>query len=250
MDSPAFRLLRVLERTAKVQQNDTFAAWAEVLEIRTDDVTHRDRQIMERLAALQDQMAQVRAQLNALPDSIEASSYDKSLRKIQEALSPQRFREPWKNMATRLNSETLGILRVLAQFLPKDVANLSSDELGALASEIEALSSRIREGSLSAEAKRFFLDQLGILLRAIQEYPFRGPDAFHQASLEAHLSWIADAPSLSSAAEQHQASDIRQLWGRIVQFGKRAALVHVFVAGLIQTGDAALGGRTLLRGSA
>ena len=130
----------------------------------------------------------------------------------------------WEDFRDHVTDEFLMLLQLLGSDLSEcwHEVPLSSEDLGALQSEIEEIISDVAESDLDDVIKLVIVDGLNAVRNAILEYRVRGAEGIRQA-LDRNIALIFRYRQEIDMASQHDQGGLLSRW--LVAVGKLDALV-------------------------
>jgi hypothetical protein len=120
----------------------------------------------------------------------------------------------------------------VGETLPDDGAPVTQTELSDLRHAVEELRNEVQLSALPSEVKKFVLEQLEIITRAIRDYPLAGVKAFKTAVREAIFNAGEHSEVIAEYKDTHVMASLRQIQERAVKYAKYAIEVSKFVGAL------------------
>src|SRR5262249_32769695 len=121
-------------------------------------------------------------------------------------------------------------LRFAGETLGEDGVAISPAELSELHAEIVELQKTIHASTLPQDIKRFVLEQLEIILRAIRDYPLAGTKAFKTAVQEAIFHTGEHAEVVAEYQDTPVIGKLKTIQQQVLKYAKYTIEVSKFLA--------------------
>lgn len=173
-NNPAGRFYRLLSQAKGNQKNrnvNAFKVWAELLE--ADE--KKPWLVLRSLAGVMELPAIIREQIRGVPE-IDQSLYLKWVPKVELAFASQRLNGHFHDFIQHIDDATLHGLEFCAECLSRKCPERRANEsqLKEIAKDVAELIEEVLASDLPEDLRKFLLEHLNDLNRALQEYRLFG----------------------------------------------------------------------------
>ncbi len=240
-NTSAGRLLDLFERAQPAAGNKAAVeSWAFVFEIDGASGNERDHEVARLLTLAGDQFTALRVAAKR------AGMQQGSLARIEAAeqfVSVRLQGANWdQSVKQQLTNANLAVLQICSGFLPEEEERISADALTGTKETIVKLLVEIDNADLPDAVKAFLRRQVGLMARAVREYPIRGAAAFRDASDASAADWGESASYVAPYIDTPEVKSVRSLWtgldkivARAILYGHLAQLMWSGVSPLLRT---------------
>ena len=230
----AYRIHQIL--SVAMQQDPkapTGTAWARAFgfddteqEI-TGEPSSRDTDVARALALLHDEIVDARDQMRETEYG--ADLYEDAFHGILRGTSPSSLRTGWSDFRQHLTKERLIAIKFCSEILPDEERLVAEKDFDDIKSELCNLRSATNERDLPPELKKFILDLISIIERAIRDYPVSGAKAFKSAFIETISKYVDNEDLVRKHKDASEVSRIRQIWNRFTEVTQQAETLYRFL---------------------
>lgn len=148
-----------------------------------------------------------------------------------ESLSGVGLASQWSAYSSGF-SAVLPLLLMVGETLPTDSEPISDVQLSELTNAVGKLRSEVQECALPESVKRFVLEQLDIIARAVRDYPLAGANAFKSAVREAIFHAGEHSDIVAEYKDTPVINSLKQIQEKAVNYAKYAIEVSRFIGTL------------------
>ena len=176
----ASRVHALFEKAVPTQDHiSVLNTWKKVFNISIGEAYKERTAVATTLGMVAEQLDNVFLQMSLTNYSQDI--YQFVINRLHEALSYNALDDSWGGQKSKLDPPTLNSLRWLSETIPSEGLRINTEDLDLLREQLIALRNDVLEGTSSEEAKRFLLQQIEVLLKAIREYDIVGNVVFTAA---------------------------------------------------------------------
>ena len=230
----ASRLLSVIERAHPIADNtQTLEAWAQLLNVPEGSPFRRVIQVGELVHALNRELELASQGLAAA--NFSPHLYEGSFEKLKHALSPMLFPGTWNQAKQYFGPDVMTALAFSVEILPDEEAQIPAETLAHIKDKVEELRSTLDDPDLPLRLSAIIIHHIGLIERALTEYPIVGAMAFRKAGhqglgeiIEAkdEVAAAKNAPAVKSLESTwktvNTAADTALKAEKVAQLGQRA----------------------------
>ena len=200
--NPIGRVHTILSRAVYGHAPDTIAAkaWSKAFGLEGDNTIERQFEVTELLRVFYQEVQL--AERAVATHGFRKEQYDRIFSNIYPILDPVLLSARHDHSLQSV-AGVLDRLELIADVIPDDGRVLDPDELTAFVEQLETLKQDVCASSLPLDVQRFFLEQIGIMLRALRAYPIAGNKVFGDALGEIIASRFRNDEAFKKA-EQHE----------------------------------------------
>ncbi|HEY0019361.1 MAG TPA: hypothetical protein VGC13_23875 [Longimicrobium sp.] len=157
-----------------------------------------------------------------ISDELYANAFRSALR----AIDPSHLGASWSNYQPLITPETLNALAFCSELLPDEGQLLETEEIDSLWAKLEALRTDVATSDLPDEVRRFILEQIGIIEKALDDYEITGARAFRRALVEGSLSYAEHETAVDEHKDAPEVKALSGIWGTLTKMNERSEAVQ------------------------
>lgn len=231
MNNPAGRLFQLLEEVRKhSNQNASADTWSIIFELDGLPPAQRDVGVVRRLALLRAQLASLRQSLGAKAGGPRFVTH---LERLEQLLNVRNLGLPWTVVREHAPDTTTEVLGSLAEVQPEE-HEIATDTFGNLRTQVAATIEQVRTTpDLDDELRAFLLDQLHLMLDALTEYPWGGPETIGDAMDLAATRIVENAALLEVHGQNELVQEVWRLWQTLRSVGSTSLKLGMLATWLL-----------------
>jgi hypothetical protein len=206
----AHRLSDLVQAANKAPDNTkTLEVWASVFDVDATD-NHEKTSIVSSLLAV------LHAELNVVRKRMAETHYSDSLyvpylQRIENAISGQSLTTTWNNFKQYLTPDAVLALRFCSEILPKEEEPIDQEALEEILDTISQLEGLLTNTSLSSGVVDLINNQMGLIRRALGEYPIIGIKSVKRAVHTATGELVEHQEEVRQNASSEEMSLLRKI---------------------------------------
>ena len=230
----ASRLVALLRGIpAHPDNTQTLEVWAKLFQITEQNPNRKSSAVAERLSAMYRELEVVREQMQKA--SYSENLYAPAIGKVEYALSTMLLPNTWNQPRQYLTPETFVALEFCSEILPDEEVQISLEELNEISARVEELAASLSGSGLPPRLVALVEHHVGLIRRALSEYPIFGAKALRQAARAAlgelvevrdTITANRDAPEISKLGaiwkKVNEAADVAIKGEKLAQLGQKA----------------------------
>ena len=191
-DNPAKRLLQILEKAQKVDENKSMGdAFAEIF----DNDPNQRSEILRNLGELQKLPLSIRSEVQSIKK--DHSIYLDKINRIEKALSKINFGAKWRNFQQGIDEATITQLTFCSELLSNNskFKHLEKKDLNKLKEKVQSFKNELSGFDIDTDLNQLIFEKLNDIERAIFDYQLTG-SALIQKEVESAMGQIVLHPAL------------------------------------------------------
>lgn len=193
-DNPAKRLLQILEKAQKVDENKSMGdAFAEIF----DNDPNQRSEILRNLGELQKLPLSIRSEVQSIKK--DHSIYLDKINRIEKALSKINFGAKWRNFQQGIDEATITQLTFCSELLSNNsnFKPLEEEDLNKLKKKVESFKNKLSGFDIDTDLNHLIFEKLNDIERAIFNYQLTG-SALIQKEVESAIGCVSMHPKSAS----------------------------------------------------
>lgn len=234
----AKRILNILiSLQGKSPQTSTAQIWAGVLGL-------DERTVDSDPYELNQELTLIREELNIVEEEMKGTKFSEVLYKpyinqLKLVVTPNNLAAAWSNYKDNINPELILSIRYCSEILD-DEEDVDFKELNDLLIKLDEFRKTLNKTKLGESTYRFILNQIGIIEKAIKNYPIIGNAAIKKAFNEGFVDIVDksyDIDSINANENINEKKGFFKMWENLKTIGKAVVEVDKIATALINLGN-------------
>lgn len=210
----ASRLVALLRGIpAHPDNTQTLEVWAQLFQISETNPNRKSSAVAERLSAMYRELEAVREQMQKA--NFSENLYAPAIEKAEHALSTMLLPSTWNQARQYLTAETFVALEFCSEILSDEEAQISLEELNEISTRVEELAASLSGSGLPPRLVALVEHHVGLIRRALSEYPICGAKALRQAARTALGELVEVKDTITANREAPEISKLGAIWKKV-----------------------------------
>lgn len=160
------------------------------------------------------------AELNSIREYLKGAgfstnTYEPSLQKIENAISPSVLHVGWAAVKPNLSLEVLTSLNFCKDLMPDEEMEISEEDLQSLAEEVDSLQAHLDNSELPTHLRSIIKRYIDSIWEALDEYPITGAKSFKSANRKIVGELIEAQAEIKESTEEPALKKFGSLFKRV-----------------------------------
>ena len=210
----ASRLQAILQTGLTYPENaQTLEVWATLFSISESSPNRKSLAVAEQLKCMHRELVCAMDQMRE--GQYREDLYSGAFAQIEESFSAMYLPGTWNQVKQYLPPQTMTALDFCSELLPDEESAISEEDLGDIKKRVDELREFLDQANLPKRLKILIAHHIGLINRALAEYPILGAKALREAAREGLGELIEVRDTVQANHDAPEIDKLGQVWKKV-----------------------------------